>query len=84
MRDPDLIKALRCLASQDDEGNCYETYYNFLNLDKQRMSCDGGYGDIPCPYNQDKYGVCFESGECGDWLKIVADELEKMEGGSID
>lgn len=39
MIDVDMIKALRCLASQDGEGNCCEDIYNFMNQDKQRMRC---------------------------------------------
>ena len=41
MIDADMVKALRCLASQDGEGNCYEDIYNFMNPDKQRMRCGG-------------------------------------------
>ena len=74
-----MIKALRCLASQDSEGNCYEDIYNFMNPDKQRMRCGGDCDSfIPCPYHQNKYEVCFEDGECGEWLNIAADELEKL------
>lgn len=78
MIDTDMIKALRCLASQDAEGNCYEDIYNLRNH-KQEMHCGGNlYGSIPCPYYQNKYEVCFEDGECGEWLDTVADKLEKL------
>lgn len=79
MIDTDMIKALRCLASQDAEGNCYEDIYNFGNRDKQQISCGGSLdGTVPCPYYQNKYEVCFEDGECGEWLNALADELEKI------
>lgn len=81
MIDIDMIKALRCLASQDAEGNCYEDIYNFGNRDKQQISCGGNFdGTVSCPYYQNKYEVCFEDGECGEWLNVIADELEKPAG----
>lgn len=71
----DLIKALRCLASCDGLGNCYENHYNITH-NGPIMSCMGLYGDIPCPFYQSTYPTCFEDGECGQWLNTVADILE--------
>lgn len=76
--DNDLIKALRCLASDTPSGTCYEDYYNLTHSDGQRMCCSGMMdGSIPCPYHQSTYDVCFEDGDCGEWLNKVADILEK-------
>ena len=82
--DNDLIKALRCLASQDSAGDCNMDRHNFLRGDDTaRMYCDEKYyewdDEIQCPYHQDKYETCFEDGECGEWLNEVADILEKYE-----
>lgn len=84
----DLIKALRCLASQTCEGDCYETSYNMQHIDDEnpiRMVCGNRMRDdvICCPFYQDTYGVCFEDGECY-WLKEVADLLQaKAYNGSV-
>ena len=80
----DLIKALRCLASQDADGNChmdkYNRYLDNCNFSKKKeaqMSCSGtSEGTIQCPYHQKTYGVCLEDGDCMDWLSTVADILE--------
>ena len=79
-----LIKALRCLASQDPVGNCHMYKYNrylgnrnFSKKKESQMSCSGTReGTIQCPYYQKTYGVCFEDGDCMDWLSTVADILE--------
>lgn len=80
----DLIKALRCLASQDADGNCHMDKYNryldncnFSKKKESQMSCSGtSEGTIQCPYHQKTYGVCLEDGDCMDWLSTVADILE--------
>lgn len=74
----DLIKALRCLASIDPEGDCYEEQYNLRN-DGQRISCYGSPETIMCPYHQNTYDVCFEDGDCGNWLNEVAKMLEELQ-----
>jgi len=80
MIDNDLIKALRCLASQDNEGDCYGEHHNFMHVDGDENEIYCGSeprdGRIQCPHYQNKYGVCFEDGECSEWLETVADELE--------
>lgn len=73
---PNLIKALRFLASQDSYGNCYVNTYNRNRGDKPEMSCKGLLGRIPCPYSQDEYNTDFGSDECGKWLIELADLLE--------
>lgn len=76
--DNDLIKALRCIASDTPSGDCYEYYYNLTHSDGQRMQCSGMMeNSIPCPYHQNTYPVCFSDGDCGEWLNKVADILEK-------
>lgn len=75
--DNDLIKALRCLASQNEDGECYMDLYNNANLDKQRIGCGSCTPETaPCPYWQSKYGVCFENGECHEWLNAIADMMD--------
>lgn len=73
----DLIKALRCIASNTAEGDCYEEQYNF-GRKGQRISCHGSPGTMKCPYNQDTYGVCFEDGDCSEWLSEAAELLEEL------
>lgn len=72
-----LIKALRCIASNTPEGDCYEEQYNF-GRKGQRISCYGSPETMKCPYNQDTYGVCFEDGECSEWLSEAAELLEEL------
>lgn len=76
----DMIKALRCLASQDENGDCYMQHYNTLHLDDDEpaICCTSEPSDerVKCPYYQNKYEVCFEDGECGEWLSEAADILE--------
>lgn len=79
---PDLIKAMRCLASQDGEGNCFMDKYN-LHMYEGRMECtDRNDGSIQCPYHQTSYGVCFEDGDCMEWLNTAADILERVNASS--
>lgn len=81
--DNDLIKALHCLTSQDNAGDCHMDIYNLLRKDNEpKMYCNNKvWGDetIQCPYHQDEYETCFEDGECGEWLNKIADILEKYE-----
>ena len=82
-----LIKALRCLASQNNEGDCYADRYNYRHMDNEspEMYCgsEPPEGMIKCPYHQNEYGVCFEDGDC-DWLGIAADILEQYAWKSPD
>ena len=85
----DMIKALKCVASQDAAGDCYADYENFRHMDDnnyKRLVCRdgedlrdyiGGKEAIGCPYYQEKYGCCFEDGELY-WLKDVAELLEEL------
>ena len=84
----DMIKALRCVASQDDVGDCYADHENFMhrNDEHKRIVCGtgedlkdyiGGGEAVGCPYYQQKYGCCFEDGELS-WLKDVAELLEEL------
>lgn len=79
--DNDLIKALRCIASQGEDGNCKMDWHNLLRKDDEpKMYCSNKvWGDetMQCPYHQDKYETCFEDGDCREWLNEVADILEK-------
>ena len=76
---PNLIKALRCLASQDSYGNCYVNTYNRNRGDKPEMSCKGILNTIPCPYSQTEYSTDFGNDECGKWLSELADLLDGKE-----
>lgn len=85
----DMIKALKCVASQDAEGDCYADHENFNHMEDdnyKRIIC--GTGDkfenyirgrnaVGCPYHQKPYGTCYEYGELY-WLKDVAELLEEL------
>ena len=80
----DMIKALRCVASQDTVGDCYADHENFIHMDDKHKRIVCGTGEdlrdyisgkeaVGCPYHQNTYGCCFEDGELY-WLKDVAYE----------
>lgn len=84
----DMIKALRCVAGQDTEGDCYADHENFMHMDDKckRIICGtgkdlrdyiSGKESVGCPYYQNTYGCCFEDGELY-WLKDVAELLEEL------
>lgn len=84
----DMIKALRCVASQDTVGDCYADHENFMRMDDEhkRIVCETGENlrdyisgkeAVGCPYHQNTYGCCFEDGELY-WLKDVAELLEEL------
>lgn len=85
----DMIKALRCVASQDAEGDCYKDHENFKHMEDdkyKRIVCEtgedlrdyiSGKEAVGCPYHQNTYGCCFEEGELY-WLKDVAELLEEL------
>lgn len=83
-----MIKALKCVASQDMEGNCYadnENYKHGFDGDNRIVCQEGenlkdpvsGKECVTCPYYQNDYGCCFDDGELF-WLKDVAELLEKQ------
>lgn len=85
----DMIKALRCVASQDAEGDCYADHENFMHIEDdkhKRILCEtgeylkdyiSGKDAVGCPYHQNTYGRCFEDGRLS-WLKDVAELLEEL------
>ena len=85
----DMIKALKCISSQDAEGDCYADHENFMHMaDDEHKSIVCGTGEdlrdhvsgkkaVGCPYYQDTYGCCFEDGE-SYWLKDVSELLEEL------
>lgn len=85
----DMIKALRCVASQDTESDCYADHENFMHMqddEHKRIVCGtgedlrdyiSGKEVVGCPYHQNTYGCCFEDGELY-WLKDVAELLEEL------
>lgn len=73
---PNMIKALRCFASQDGYGGCYTTEYNKNRGDKPEMTCKGILDTIECPYHQEEYDTTCSEGMCRDWLNELADMLE--------
>ena len=85
----DMIKALKCVASQDVVGDCSADYENFRHMNDDNYKClvcrDGenlkdhisGRDAVGCPYHQEKYGCCFEDGELF-WLEDVAELLEEL------
>lgn len=84
----DMIKALKCVSSQDVEGDCYADHENFMHMENEHKRIVCGTGEdlrdyisgkeaIGCPYHQNTYGCCFEDGE-PYWLKDVAELLEEL------
>lgn len=84
----DMIKALKCVASQDAVGDCYADHENFMHMNGKHKRIICGTGEIfedyihekeavGCPYHQNTYGCCFEDGELY-WLKDVAELLEEL------
>ena len=84
----DMIKALKCVASQDAVGDCYADHENFMhrNDEHKRIICEtgedlrdyiSGNEAVGCPYYQNTYRCCFEDGE-SYWLKDVAELLEEL------
>ena len=84
----DMIKALKCVASQDTIGDCYAGHENFMhrNDEHKRIVCGtgedlrdyiSGKEAVGCPYYQNTYGCCFENGELS-WLKDVAELLKEL------
>ena len=82
-----MIKALKCVGSQDSLGDCYadrEVYMHMEDENYKRLVC--GTGKDPyikgtptegCPYYQKKYGVSPEDGDLY-WLNDVAGLLEEL------
>lgn len=85
----DMIKALKCIASQNEEGDCYADRENYMHMEDdnyKRLVCANGEdlvdrfsekGVIGCPYHQNKYDCCLEDGDLF-WMKDVAELLEKQ------
>lgn len=85
----DMKKALKCIASQDTEGDCYADYENFKHMEDDNYKrlvcgtgenlkdCISGREAVGCPYHQDAYGCCFKDGDLS-WLKDVAELLEEL------
>lgn len=85
----DMIKALKCISSQDAEGDCYMDHENFKHMEDdkyKRIVCEigenlrdyiSGKEAVGCPYHQRTYGTCCEDGELY-WLKDVAELLEEL------
>lgn len=84
-----MIKALKCVASQDVEGDCYADHENFKHMEDdeyKRITCEtgenlrdfiSGKSAVGCPYHQKTYGTCYEDGELY-WLKDVSELLEEL------
>jgi hypothetical protein len=84
----DMIKALKCVASQDTVGDCYADHENFMHMHDKHKRIVCGTGEdlrdyisgkeaVGCPYYQNTYGCCFENGELS-WLKDVAELLKEL------
>ena len=85
----DMKKALKCVASQDAEGDCYADYENFKHMEDdnyKRLVCGTGENlkdyisgkrAVGCPYHQETYGTCFEDGNLF-WLEDVAEWLGEL------
>lgn len=78
----DLIKALRCVGSQDEFGACFMDRYNHTIRGKDgllEMRCGNYEGSICCPFYQKKYGVCFGDGDCAEFLSEAANIIERID-----
>ena len=85
----DMINALKCVASQDTEGDCYADHENFMHMqddEHKRIICGtgedlrdyiSGKEVVGCPYHQNTYRCSFEDGELY-WLKDAAELLEEL------
>ena len=83
----DMIKALKCVGSQNSLGECYadrEAYMHMGDENYKRIFCGTGkelyIKGTPtegCPYYQKNYGVSPEDGDLY-WLKDVAELLEEL------
>ena len=85
----DMVKALKCVASQDAEGDCYADHENFMHIEDDKhktILCEtgeylkdyiSGKDAVGCPYHQNTYGRYFEDGRLS-WLKDVAELLEEL------
>ena len=83
----DMIKALKCVGSQNSLGDCYadrEVYMHMEDENHKRLVCETGKDlyikGTPtegCPYYQKKYGVCPEDGDLY-WLNEVAELLKEL------
>ena len=83
----DLTKALRCLGSQNAEGDCYEDSENMRRWEsgeKLLMCAENPVGKERCPYHQPTYSCCFEGGECMEWLGKAADEIVSQDINILD
>lgn len=75
-----LIKALRCVASQAETGDCYLDYHNTVTPDGPKVTCNTNppEGYITCPFYQDDFGVCLTDGDLCEWAGTVANILETI------
>lgn len=69
---PDLEKALRCIASQTPDGDCYLERHAMRNASGVQMVCSNKplEGEFSCPYHQRTYSV---NSDDFSWLNQVAD-----------
>lgn len=69
---PDLEKALRCIASQTPDGDCYLERHTMRNASGVQMVCSNKplEGEFSCPYHQRTYSV---NSDDFSWLNQVAD-----------
>lgn len=80
----DMIKALKCVASRDTEGDCYADCENLMHMNDSEhkyIVCASSEitrrYTVTCPYYQNTYSCCLEDGELY-WLKDVAELLEEL------
>lgn len=80
----DMIKALKCVASRDTEGDCYADYENLMHMNDSEhkyIVCASSKitrrYTVTCPYYQNTYSCCLEDGELS-WMKDVAELLEEL------
>ena len=85
----DMIKSLKCIASQDADGDCYMEHENFKHMEDDNYKpivCGAGENlrdpisgedTISCPYYNKTFKQCLDEGDLS-WMKNVAELLEKQ------
>lgn len=85
----DMIKSLKCIASQDADGDCYMEHENFKHIGDENYKpivCEAGENlrdpisgedTISCPYYNKTFKQCLDDGDLS-WMKDIAELLEKQ------
>lgn len=73
-----MVKALKCISSQNGCGECYKDEFNknVLQTGKIMICRNVTTGNrVSCPFHQFEYSTDFDEGL--DWLYNLAEKIEK-------